>query len=97
MDYDQLASFLEVSKLQSFSRAAEELSKVVGLDAAAEVAPNFSSAGADPSLGSGQALKVSATQTESPAEENAGETSKSPEQSENVLENKGPSAKGVAA
>ena len=25
MDYDQLASFLEVSKLQSFSRAAEKL------------------------------------------------------------------------
>ena len=43
-------------------RAAEELSKVVGLDA----------------------------QTESPTEENAGETSKSPEQSENVIENKGP-------
>ena len=50
-------------------RAAEELSKVVGLDA----------------------------QTESPAEENAGETSKSPEQSENVIENKGPAAEGVAA
>jgi hypothetical protein len=50
-------------------RAAEELSKVVGLDAG----------------------------TESPAEENAGETSKSPEQSENVIENKGPAAEGVAA
>ncbi len=50
-------------------RAAEELSKVVGLGA----------------------------QTESPAEENAGETSKSPEQSENVIENKGPAAEGVAA
>ena len=56
-----------------------------------EVAPNFSSASAD--------LKVSATDhgTESPAEENAGETSKSPEQSENVIENKGPAAEGVAA
>ena len=50
-------------------RAAEELSKVVGLDAG----------------------------TESPAEENAAETSKSPEQSENVIENKGPAAEGVAA
>jgi hypothetical protein len=50
-------------------RAAEELSKVVGLDA----------------------------RTESPAEENAGETSKSPEQSENVPENKGPAAEGVVA
>jgi len=49
------------------NRAAEELSKVVGLDAG----------------------------TESPAEENAGETPKSPEQSENVIENKGPAAEGV--
>jgi hypothetical protein len=48
-------------------RAAEELSKVVGLDA----------------------------RTESPAEENPGETPKSPEQSENVIENKGPAAKGI--
>ena len=61
------------------------------VDDSAEVAPNFSSASAD--------LKVSATDhaTESPAEENAGETSKSPEQSENVIENKGPAAEGVAA
>jgi hypothetical protein len=50
-------------------RAAQELSKVVGLDAG----------------------------TESPAEENAGETPKSPEQSENVVENKGPAAEGVRA
>ena len=35
--------------------------------------------------------------TESPAEENAGETPKSPEQSQNVIENKGPAAEGVAA
>ena len=48
-------------------RAAEELSKVVGLDDA----------------------------TESPEEENAGETPESPEQSENVIENKGPAAEGV--
>ncbi len=80
-------------------RAAEELSKVVGLDAAAEVAPNFSSAGADPSLGSEHALKASATNdgTESPAEENGGETSKSPEQSQGVIENKGSAAEGVKA
>jgi hypothetical protein len=71
-------------------RAAEELSKVVGLDHAAEVAPTFRSAGAG--------LKASATNdaTESPAEENAGETSKSPEQSENVIENKGPAVEGVS-
>jgi len=50
-------------------RAAEELSKVVGLDA----------------------------RTESPVEENAAQTPKSTEQSENVLENKGPAAEGVAA
>jgi len=48
-------------------RAAEELSKVVGLDA----------------------------RSQSAAEENAGETPKSPEQSENVYENKGPDAEGV--
>jgi hypothetical protein len=35
--------------------------------------------------------------TESPAEENAAETPKSPEQSENVIENKGPAAERVAA
>ena len=56
-----------------------------------EVAPNFSSAGAD--------LKVSATDhgTESPADENAGGTPKSAEQSQNVIENKGSVAEGVAA
>jgi len=50
-------------------RAAEELSKVVGLDAG----------------------------TESPAEENALETPKSPEQSQGVIENKAPAAEGVRA
>ncbi len=59
------------------------------VDDSTEVAPNFSSASAD--------LKVSATQTESPAEENTNETSESPEQSENVIENKGPAAEEVAA
>jgi hypothetical protein len=83
---------------ESSDREAQELSKLVGLDDA-EVAPNFSSAGADPSPGSGQALKVSATtaMTESPAEENAAEISKSPEQSENVIENKGPAPAEVKA
>ncbi len=54
-----------------------------------EVAPNFSSASAD--------LKVSATNdaTETPVEENYGETSKSPEQSQNVIENKEPAAEEV--
>ncbi len=53
------------------------------VDDSAEVAPNFSSAGAD--------LKVSATDhvTESPNEEKVVETSKLPEQSQNVIENKG--------
>jgi hypothetical protein len=48
---------------------------------------------------SGQLLPLSRWNqgTESPAEENAGETSKSPEQSENVYENKGPAVEGVAA
>jgi hypothetical protein len=35
--------------------------------------------------------------TESPTEENAAEIAKSPEQSENVTENKGPAAEVVAA
>ncbi|HYW84535.1 MAG TPA: hypothetical protein VFB30_14835, partial [Spirochaetia bacterium] len=52
---------------ESDDRAAEELSKVVGLDA----------------------------RTESPEEENANQTPKSPEQSENVIENKGPAAEEV--
>jgi len=50
-------------------RAAQELSKAVGLDAG----------------------------TESPAEENAAETPKSPEQSQGVIENKGRAAEGVRA
>jgi hypothetical protein len=49
-------------------RSAEELSKVVGLDAG----------------------------TESPAEENAAETPKSPEQSHDIIENKAPAAEGVS-
>ncbi len=52
-----------------------------------------------PSLRETQTLKVRGLirqpgnhGTESPAEDNAGESSKSPEQSENVIENKGPAA-----
>jgi hypothetical protein len=72
----------------SNAREAQELSKLVGFDCA-EVAPAFRSAHAG--------LKASATNgaTESPQEENAPETRKSPEQSENVIENKGPAADGV--
>jgi hypothetical protein len=75
---------------ESSDRAAEELSKVVGLDGA-EVAPNFSSAHAG--------LKASATtaRSESPTGESGGETSKLPEQSENVVENKASEAEGVEA
>jgi hypothetical protein len=74
----------------SNDRGAEELSKLVGLDGA-KVAPNFSSAHAG--------LKASAAtaRSESPKEENALETPKSPEQSENVIENKGPAAEDVSA
>jgi hypothetical protein len=81
---------------ESNDREAEELSKLVGLDGA-EVAPSFSSAdaptgrGATTTRSESAGLKVSAT-TESPKEENATETPKSPEQSENVTENKGPAA-----
>ncbi|MGA2076823.1 MAG: hypothetical protein ABSH52_25325, partial [Terriglobia bacterium] len=73
----------------SNDRGAEELSKLVGLDGA-KVAPNFSSAHAG--------LKASAAtaRSESPKEENALETPKSPEQSENVIENKGPAAAEVS-
>ena len=64
-----------------------------------EVAPAGSSADADPSRHSGQALKVRATglQTERPSDGNSDETPKSPEQSQNVKENKGPAAEEVAA
>ncbi|MGA2078654.1 MAG: hypothetical protein ABSH52_34640 [Terriglobia bacterium] len=71
---------------ESSDREAEELSKLMGLDGA-QVAPNFSSADAG--------LKASATQTESQKDENALETSKSPEQSENVIENRASEAQEV--
>ena len=92
---------------ESNDREAEELSKLVGLEAGADTPSSVCDSGqgseAPPSLretqtpnGGGLRQPASATQTESPAEENAGETSKSPEQSENVIENKGPAADGVA-
>ncbi len=80
---------LTLRKEHALGRGGSRTAPTPEVDDSAEVAPNFSSASAD--------LKVSATQTESPAEENGGETSKSPEQSENVIENKGLAADGVAA
>jgi len=76
-------------------REAEELSKLVGLDGA-EVTPSFRAC-PERSEGSADAgLKASATNgaTERREEENAGEILKSPEQSENVVENKGSVARG---
>jgi hypothetical protein len=83
---------------ESIDREAQELSKLVGLEGA-EVAPTFRAC-PERSGGSADAgLKASATtaRTESPKEENVGETSKSPEQSENVIENKGSAAEEVKA
>jgi hypothetical protein len=93
---------------ESNDREAQELSKLVGLEASADTPSGVCDAGqgseAPPSLGETQTPKggglrqpASATQTESPKEENALETSKSPEQSENVIENKASEAEGVEA
>jgi len=87
-------------------RATEELSKVVGLEGGAGTPSSVCDSGqgseALPSLretqtpnGGGLRQPASATQTESPAEENGGETSKSLEQSQHVIENKAPATKGV--
>jgi len=91
---------------ESNDRAAEELSKLVGLEASADTPSTVCDSGqvseAPPSLretqapnGGGLRQPASATQTDGPKEENASQTSKSPEQSENVIENKGPAAEGV--
>jgi hypothetical protein len=91
---------------ESNERAAEELSKLVGLEAGADTPPSVCDSGQDgqtqPSLGETQTRNrgglrqpARATETESPNEENATETAKSPEQSQNVIENKGPVAEGV--
>jgi hypothetical protein len=88
---------------ESNDREAEELSKLVELEAGADTLSSVCDSGRDseapPSLretqtpnGGGLRQPASATTagTESPAKENAAETSKSPEQSENVIENKRP-------
>jgi len=77
---------------------AEELSKLVGLNNG-EVAPTFRACPERREELAHAGLKASATNgtTESPAEENAGETPKSPEHSENVIENNAPAAEEVNA
>jgi len=93
---------------ESDERAAGELSKLVGLEAGADTPPSVCDSGQDgqtqPSLGETQTPKggglrqpARATETESPKEGNATETAKSPEQSENVIENKGSAVEGVRA
>ena len=92
---------------ESNAREAEELSNLVGLGAGASDMPSSvcdsgQGSEAPPSLretqtpnGGGLRRRASAAQTESPTEENALQTPKSPEQSENVIENKAPAAEGV--
>jgi len=83
-------------------REAQELSKLVGLEAGADTPTSVCDSGqgseAPPSLRetqtpNGRGLRQPAT--ESPKEETASETSKSPEQSQNVVENKAPAAEKV--
>jgi hypothetical protein len=92
----------------SNDQEAQELSKLVGLEAGADTPSSVCDSGqrseAPPSLretqtpkGGGLRQPASATQTESQTEENAPETSKSPEQSENVIENKGSAAGRLTA
>jgi hypothetical protein len=89
---------------ESNDREAQELSKLVGLEAGADTPPSVCDSGqgseSPPSLRetqtpNGRGLRQPAT--ESPVEENAAETPKSPEQSENVIENKAPAAERVGA
>jgi hypothetical protein len=84
----------------SNDREAQELSKLVGLEAGADTPSSVCDSGqgseAPPSLRetqtpNGRGLRQPAT--ESPTEGNAGETPKSPEQSENVIENKASATK----
>jgi hypothetical protein len=88
----------------SNDREAQELSKLVGLEAGADTPSSVCDSGqgseAPPSLREtqtpdGRGLRQPAS--ESPRNENAPETSKSPEQSENVIENKGSAAAEVSA
>jgi hypothetical protein len=90
----------------SNDREAQELSKLVGLEAGADTPSSVCDSGqgseAPPSLRetqtpNGRGLRQPAARSESPKEENAPETSKSPEQSENVIENKEPAAQGANA
>jgi len=93
---------------ESNDREAEELSKLVGFEAGRDTPSSVGDSGqaneAPLSLretqtptGGGLRQPASATtaRAESPKGENASETSKSPEQSENVIENKGPAAAKV--
>jgi hypothetical protein len=93
---------------ESNDREAEELSKLVGLEASTDTPSSVCDSGqgseAPPSLretqtpnGGGLRQPVGATLTNSPKEENAPETPKSPEQSENVIENKASVAGAVEA
>jgi hypothetical protein len=88
---------------ESNDREAQELSKLVGIEAGADTPSSVCDSGqgseAPPSLRetqtpNGRGLRQPAT--ESPTEGNAGETSKPAEQSENVIENKGPAAERSA-
>jgi hypothetical protein len=85
---------------ESNDREAQELSKLVGLEASRDTPSSVCDSGqggeTPPSLretqtpnGGGLRQPVGATQTDSPKVESGGETPKSPEQSENVIENKG--------
>ena len=90
------------------NREAEELSKLVGLDGA-EAGAETPSSGCDSEEGKEEQPSLRETQTpkgrglrqpandgrESPNEGNASETPKSAEQSQNVIENKGPAAEEV--
>jgi len=89
----------------SNDREAEELSKLVGLEAGAEtpssVCDSEEGREGQPSLREtqtpkGKGLRQSWNdETESPTEENATDPPKSAEQSQNVTENKGPAAEEV--
>jgi hypothetical protein len=85
---------------ESNNRQAEELSRLVGLEAGADTPSSVCDSGqgseAPPSLRetqtpNGRGLRQPANLPS----EDAGETSKSPEQSENVIENKAPAGAAV--
>jgi hypothetical protein len=85
------------------SRTAPTEPDEAGRDTPSSVCDSGQHSEARPSLretqtpkGRGQRQPVSAIQPESPTAENGGKTPKSPEQSQNVIENKGPAAEVVA-